>query len=414
MKKGARGAGIHAAVLTSLAATLSTDGDVTVFLNRPEWEIAVGGRFTTIGFTGFPDATLITDQYADLGIVFTDGNDRINFSSANVLDNWGLAGNAGGITAVFDEPQLWVGVNHPGGMKIDLFSDGVLIYDGDNFGSGYGLFRGLLSTEPFDRVVFSDLTDTDVFIDDLHFGPARCLGDLDGDAVAGISDFLDLVAAWGPNPGHPADLDGDGLVSVTDFLALLARWGPCHFFVDCNGNGVFDFIDMADGTSPDCNVNAVPDECDLADGTSSDFNDNGIPDECDLTNDECEDAIVITDGATDFITYSATPSFPSSDCGSPLDDVWFRYTGTCLGYATFSLCNAADFDTFLAVYSGASCPPAWSPLACSDDAPGCGVNSEVTVLVFEGSQYTIRLGSLNLPEQGSGTLSITCEPLGPP
>ncbi len=54
-----------------------------------------------------------------------------------------------------------------------------------------------------------------------------CRGDVDGDGVVGIQDFLDLLAAWGPNPGHPADLDGDGVVGILDFLALLAAWGPC-------------------------------------------------------------------------------------------------------------------------------------------------------------------------------------------
>ena len=54
-----------------------------------------------------------------------------------------------------------------------------------------------------------------------------CAGDLDGDGVVGIVDFLALLAAWGPNPGHPADLDGDGVVGIVDFLALLGAWGPC-------------------------------------------------------------------------------------------------------------------------------------------------------------------------------------------
>jgi hypothetical protein len=56
---------------------------------------------------------------------------------------------------------------------------------------------------------------------------SSCPGDLDGDGEVGITDFLALLAAWGPNPGHPADLDGDDEVGVTDFLALLAVWGPC-------------------------------------------------------------------------------------------------------------------------------------------------------------------------------------------
>ncbi|MHC4080743.1 MAG: dockerin type I domain-containing protein [Planctomycetota bacterium] len=64
-------------------------------------------------------------------------------------------------------------------------------------------------------------------------GPATIrivpLGDLDGDGVVGITDFLLLLAAWGPCPDPPApcpaDLDGDGTVDVTDFLILLGNWG---------------------------------------------------------------------------------------------------------------------------------------------------------------------------------------------
>ncbi len=54
-----------------------------------------------------------------------------------------------------------------------------------------------------------------------------CPADIDGDGNVGINDFLDLLAAWGPNPGHPADLDGDDVVGIVDFLQLLAQWGPC-------------------------------------------------------------------------------------------------------------------------------------------------------------------------------------------
>ena len=61
----------------------------------------------------------------------------------------------------------------------------------------------------------------------LTISVAACPGDVDGDGTVGVTDFLALLAAWGPNPGHPADLNGDGEVSVLDFLALLANWGPC-------------------------------------------------------------------------------------------------------------------------------------------------------------------------------------------
>ncbi len=57
-------------------------------------------------------------------------------------------------------------------------------------------------------------------------GPA---GDLDGDGLVGIKDFLTLLAAWGPcrapcPPSCPADLDGDCVVGITDFLILLGNW----------------------------------------------------------------------------------------------------------------------------------------------------------------------------------------------
>jgi hypothetical protein len=57
---------------------------------------------------------------------------------------------------------------------------------------------------------------------------ASCTWDISGnDGEVGINDFLDLLAAWGPNPGHPADFDGDNTVGINDFLELLANWGPC-------------------------------------------------------------------------------------------------------------------------------------------------------------------------------------------
>ena len=55
----------------------------------------------------------------------------------------------------------------------------------------------------------------------------ECPWDLDGSGDVGINDFLALLAAWGPNLGHPADFDGDGDVGITDFLELLANWGAC-------------------------------------------------------------------------------------------------------------------------------------------------------------------------------------------
>ena len=55
------------------------------------------------------------------------------------------------------------------------------------------------------------------------------LGDVDGDGIVGVLDFLALLNAWGPCPDPPdpcpADLDGNGFVDVVDFLTLLNNWG---------------------------------------------------------------------------------------------------------------------------------------------------------------------------------------------
>jgi len=84
----------------------------------------------------------------------------------------------------------------------------------------------LTMLSPGDRVgVLCSGNDTDnIFLISDLFGVCA---DLDGNGAVDIVDLLLLLAAWGPNPGHPADLDGDGAVGITDFLELLASWGPC-------------------------------------------------------------------------------------------------------------------------------------------------------------------------------------------
>jgi len=54
-----------------------------------------------------------------------------------------------------------------------------------------------------------------------------CPWDLGADGTVGINDFLELLAAWGTDPGGPPDFDGDQDVGINDFLELLANWGDC-------------------------------------------------------------------------------------------------------------------------------------------------------------------------------------------
>ncbi len=140
--------------------------------NKEEWSSFVNGQFTTIGFTEVFQE-IVTEQYADLGVHFTDGDDY-GVMQNNFLDGFGIKGhffNGGTITVEFDSPQMWVAANFLGPLKISL-------YDGDTFlGSkstaspGIGnKFFGVVSDVQFNKVIIEDFADGLPFVDDLHFG----------------------------------------------------------------------------------------------------------------------------------------------------------------------------------------------------------------------------------------------------
>jgi hypothetical protein len=51
----------------------------------------------------------------------------------------------------------------------------------------------------------------------------RNLGDVNGDGVVNVQDFLMILAQWG-TPGPEGDVNNDGIVNVEDFLIVLANW----------------------------------------------------------------------------------------------------------------------------------------------------------------------------------------------
>ncbi|MCH7994726.1 MAG: right-handed parallel beta-helix repeat-containing protein, partial [Planctomycetes bacterium] len=131
------------------------------------------------------------------------------------------------------------------------------------------------------------------------------------DAGDNLSVPSNLTADFAGNPrfvDDPVAPDtGRGTPPIVDI-------GAFEGGLDCNGNGVSDLDDVANGTSQDCTGNGVPDECeldcdgnavadicDILDGTSADCNENGLTDVCEIEQsgladcdgngipDECED-----------------------------------------------------------------------------------------------------------------------------
>jgi PKD repeat protein len=135
------------------------------------------------------------------------------------------------------------------------------------------------------------------------------------------------VAFTEPKPFAPqdllvsADLDGNGT------FVVIASAGLRSSLADCNGNGIGDSDDIAQGTSSDCDGNGTPDECDLgaqggdcnqnqildsceiASGSTPDVNANQIPDSC-----EIRSVLLLLRGTAQGGQVSATVQGFSSTC----------------------------------------------------------------------------------------------------
>jgi len=145
--------------------------DVIEYLDKAEWELAAGD-YTTIDFTGFADGTKITDQYADLGVLF--GDEVIVYNPA-FQDDWGLFGihePGFAIDIWFGESVTGIAADFLGDVVIELYSGGELVYTSSYFGY-YSKFGGVVSAEPFDaaRILDPFGGGGGAEIDSLYFGP---------------------------------------------------------------------------------------------------------------------------------------------------------------------------------------------------------------------------------------------------
>lgn len=136
-------------------------------------------------------------------------------------------------------------------------------------------------------------------------------------------------------------------------------------------------------------------------------------------NDNCADAIPISNGLTAFSTIGATTDGNAHAGGCQFDgqtynDIWFTYSADCTGNLTVETCGIADYDTDLVVYDGIMCTPGDAEvLGCNDDTAGCsGFTSRVTVPVVAGNGYLIRVGGFADGDVGTGMLSVACVGVG--
>lgn len=137
------------------------------------------------------------------------------------------------------------------------------------------------------------------------------------------------------------------------------------------------------------------------------------------SNDECGDAIAVSEGSNFGTTLNATDSGINSQlsCSASagptvLSDVWFSYTAGCTGTVVISTCNA-PFDSRLDVYDASGgCPNSGdASLACNDDF--CDDDGSATTLLLEGQTVLIRVGSSD-GTTGEFDLEIACTPFEDP
>ena len=162
-----------ALMMMTLLCAQVTHGTVVEYTNKLSWQNDVGS-YNTITFTELPANTWITTQYTHLGATFTDGSDQVVYMpGAFVNDDYGLNGALDETTLIFSQPMYTVAVDFPGYVQFELYYRQELVYISNPFDviGGISGFAGLISDQPFDELRMFDPT-SDLFIDDLHFGPA--------------------------------------------------------------------------------------------------------------------------------------------------------------------------------------------------------------------------------------------------
>jgi len=163
--------------------------DVQVFSDNEKWQNNTDG-FTFIGFTEYPQGTILTDQYADLGVTFPEANAAVLESDFLFEDGHGIFRDTpsgfDNIWVEFDEPVTAIAVDFLGLIQFELFTDDKSIHLSNPYSDNGGGFAGLISEQSFDKARIFDPGGVTA-IDNLYFGPPiPAPGVLGGFAIAAL------------------------------------------------------------------------------------------------------------------------------------------------------------------------------------------------------------------------------------
>ncbi len=155
-------------------------------------------------------------------------------------------------------------------------------------------------------------------------------------------------------------------------------------------------------------------DCQLAGGSWAGVGTSCATGGCDpMVNDFCDTATPITTGVHNFTNVGALSDddeFDNEDCepeylGGVYSDVWFSYEACNNGELLVSTCGITNFDTDIVVYQG-ECDD-MVQVECNGDGEGCGgYTSEVTLAVYSGESYLIRVGGFSQNSVGYGQILI--------
>lgn len=163
------------AVFASLACGVAeAHGGFTWFNNDAAGWQSAASAYTTCSFTEFPHNTYITDQYASLGVLFTNPGPNVVHAGdfqGFPLDGFGIDGN-GGIELTFSEPAFAVSAHGPDLWMLKAYLGQSLVYASPWHLPTAGGFAGFVSTTPFDRVQFVGINGgsiDDIYVDNIYF-----------------------------------------------------------------------------------------------------------------------------------------------------------------------------------------------------------------------------------------------------